>query len=142
MGKKAVNEELNLTPFIGLFAMLVVLLLVTAVWNRVYVFQTNTSASTASDSPQPDKKEVTLSLTILSDRVEMSEDEKGVTVMHEGDELNTSRIIATLADWRQRHPKKQDVVLNTDNRVPYYQLIELFDVLVGNDWPDVGVSTQ
>ncbi|MCB0341250.1 MAG: biopolymer transporter ExbD [Pseudobdellovibrionaceae bacterium] len=139
---KQVNEELNLTPFIGLFAMLVVLLLVTAVWNRVYVFQTNTSASTASDSSTPPKKEVTLSVTIMGDRLEMSEDEKGTTIMHQNDEVNKERFIATLGEWRQRYPEKKDVVLNTDNRVPYYQLIEVFDVLIGHDWPDVGVSTQ
>ena len=67
MAKKKVNVELNMTPFIGLFALLVVMLLLTAVWNHIAVLSTDTSATTASDSPtnDNDKKKASLHVTIL-----------------------------------------------------------------------------
>jgi biopolymer transport protein ExbD len=141
---KKVNVELNMTPFIGLFALLVVMLLLTAVWNRLFVLSTNTAATSASDSPPPpQKKEVSLSLTIMPNHIEMNEDQSSTNVPHAPDgSVDTMRMVQVLNQWRQRHPDKKDVILNTENSVHYQKLITVFDTLVDNDWPDVGVSTQ
>lgn len=145
---KKVNVDLNLTPFIGLFALLVVNLLLTAVWNHVAALSTNTASTSASSDPnpppeEPDKKKVSLKVTIMRDKVEMSEDEKIDEVPHlVGGKINNLIFIEKLKVWKQKYPKRNDVILNTENGVTYQMLITVFDTLVGNEWPDVGVSTQ
>ena len=143
MGKK-VNVELNMTPFIGLFAMLTVMLLLTAVWNRVAMLSTDTESTTSSDSPvqSPKSKKVKLSVTILRDRIEMAEDEKGRNIPFMEGKVDQMRFTAMLNDWKRRYPKRTDVILNTENSVTYNKLITVFDILVGNGFPDVGVNTQ
>lgn len=142
MSKNKVNVELNMTPFIGLFALLVVMLLLTAVWNHIAVLSTDTSATTASESPLNGNR-ANLNVTILSDRVEMSENEKAIDVSHiNGKEIDKMRMVQVLSQWKQKYPTRSDVVLNTENTVTYDQLIVVFDTLVGNEWPDVGVNTQ
>ncbi|MEO0335219.1 MAG: biopolymer transporter ExbD [Pseudomonadota bacterium] len=143
MARKAVNVELNMTPFIGLFALLVVNLLLTAVWNQVTALSTNTQNSTAaaeSDPPPPDQ--VTLTVTILQTAVEMAENSNGTKVPHAGDNVDADGIERTLASWREKYPKRRDVVLNTENGVSYKMLITTFDTLTGAGWYDVGVSSQ
>ena len=142
MSKKKVNVDLNMTPFIGLFALLVVMLLLTAVWNRLFVLSTDTGASTASSSPMPQKKQVQLSVTVLKNRLELNEDKKIISIPHQAGFVDKMRLVQYLHFWKKKYPKKTDVILNTENSVPYQQLISVFDTLVGNDWPDVGVSTQ
>ncbi len=144
MAKKKVNVELNMTPFIGLFALLVVMLLLTAVWNHIVVLSTDTSAATSSDSPSTkDQKSVSLHVTILFRGLEMSENEKPIHIPHvSGDQIDKMRLVQVLNQWKQRHPQKTDVILNTENSVTYKQLIVVFDTLAGNGWPDVGVNTQ
>lgn len=142
MGRKDVNVELNLTPFIGLFAMLVVMLLLTAVWNRVFTFSSNTSNVTAGDGMTETERQTQLSVTILVDQIEMAENQKATPVPHIQGRLDLGRVSQVLSQWRQKYPNKKDIILNTDNRIAYYQLIEVFDLLVGQDWPDVGVNTQ
>ena len=145
MPKKKVNIELNMTPFIGLFALLVVMLLLTAAWNHIAVLSTNTSSTTASDTPPPEdnEKKASLHVTILSDRLEMSENEKAINIPHVNtNEIDTMRLVQVLNQWKQKHPSRSDVILNTENTVTYSQLITVFDTLVGNAWPDIGVNTQ
>ena len=143
MAKKKVNVELNMTPFIGLFALLVVMLLLTAVWNNISALSTNTSTSTAADdSTPPPKDQVTLTVTILTKGVELAENSKGRMVPHIRGEVNKASFITALGSWRLKYPKRKDVVLNTENGVTYKMLITVFDTLIGEGWHDVGVSTQ
>lgn len=140
---KKVNVELNMTPFIGLFALLVVNLLLTAVWNHFNALATDTQNTTAASEPQPDnKKEVSLSVTIMQNAVEMMEDQKPTRVDHVNGSVDVQAFIVNLKKWKLKHPKKKDVVLNTENGVTYKMLITVFDTLIGEEFPDVGVSTQ
>lgn len=140
---RKVNAELNLTPFIGLFALLVCMLLMTAVWNQLAVLSTDTSSTTASDSESPQEPKVQLSVTILQNHLELAEDSEGIKIAHGAQgEINRDRLIEFLKNWKEKYPERSDVILNTENSVSYRQLISVFDTLVGNGWHDVGVSTQ
>lgn len=147
MGKKEVNVELMLTPCIDLFTMLVCLLLTTAVWNKINSLSTNTSNVTASDSDTPPEKEpekkVNLAITIMRGHIELAEDGRGIKISHlSSGDVDLERLKVELANLRTRYPERKDLILNTENQVPYNHLIRVFDTLVGNGWPDVGVNTQ
>lgn len=141
---KKVNVELNMTPFIGLFALLVVMLLLTAVWNRVAMLSTDTASTTSSDSPPPpnQKKQVKLNITLLKDRIEMAEDDKGTNIPYLNGDVDRMRLVTLINYWKKKYPDRTDIVLNTENSVTYQKLIEVFDILVGHGFPDVGVNTQ
>lgn len=141
---REVNEELNLTPFIGLFAMLVVLLLTTAVWNQIEALSTNASSTTSSDQPQPpQEKTVQLSVTILADRVQLAEDEKSSDIPHlPSGEPDIDQLKSRLELLRENYPEHKSIILNTDNQTPYRHMIAVFDMMMGAGWEEVGVSTQ
>lgn len=145
------NEELNLTPFIDLFSTLVVFLLLTAVWNQISSLSTNIENSTSSDTPPPLKKEVQLSVTLLENEVQMLEDKTAtkISYINNVDENNraiktidTQRMIQILQYWKQKYPNKKGITLNTQNNVSYGKMIQAFDTMVGQDFPEVGVNTQ
>ncbi len=139
---KKVNEELNLSPFIDLFSTLVVFLILTAVWNQLSSLSTNIESSTSSDSPPPPKKQVELAVTLLPTEVQMMEDKNIRKIANRGKELNMEEITRILIEWKRKYPKKNDVVLNTQNSIPYGNMIRVFDTMVGAEFPDVGVNTQ
>lgn len=144
MGGGGGQYELNLTPYIDLMSTLIVFLLMTAVWNQIAVLSSNTGATTASDQPSPpdNKPKISLSVTVLKDGLEMTENSTSQKVPHQGDSIDSMRMVAILSQWKQKYPDKNDVTLNTENSVTYKMLIQTFDALVGNQFPDVGVSTQ
>ena len=141
------GSDLNLTPFLDLFSTLICFLLLTAVWFQVEALSTNVdnvTSSNSSSSPQPEKK-VQLVVTLLQNEIQMSEDEKSNKIPVQLDQkglLNMDRVKQVLQDWRARYPDRKDVILNSENQVPYKHMITTFDTLVGEGWPDVGVNTQ
>jgi len=91
---------------------------------------------------QPQEKKVVLSITIFPDRVEFAEDEKTYPIISPSGEIDDSKLLLGIENWRTRFPDKKDIILNTQNDVQYRHLIKVFDTLVGNGFPDVGVNTQ
>ncbi len=145
MARKNTTEDLDLTPFIGLFAMLVILLIVTAAWNHLESFKTKTDSVTAAESTPPEdekKKQIKLSVLIQPKEINLKLDEDGQIYPFIVKDFDREEIKERLALWKQRYPKKKDVVLITDNSVDYGQMIEMMDLLVAGGFPDVGVSTQ
>ena len=141
------GDDLNLTPFLDLFSTLICFLLLTAVWFQVEALSTNVDNVSSSDSPPPpdQPKKVQLAVTILKNEIQMNEDEKATKLPLELDEkgnIRPDRLKQVLADWRQKYPDRKDVILNTENQIPYKYMITTFDTLVGEGWPDVGVNTQ
>ncbi|MCB0361931.1 MAG: biopolymer transporter ExbD [Bdellovibrionales bacterium] len=141
------EDELNLVPFIDLFSVLICFLLMTAVWMNIESLSTNASQTTSSDQdpPPPTEKPVSLSVTILGNEIQMSENERvrrlPLVTDKEG-RPQVDKIIEVLGEWRNSYPNKKEVTLNTDNRVLYQTMISVFDTLNGNGWTEVGVSTQ
>lgn len=140
MAKKKVNVELNMTPFIGLFALLVVMLLMTAVWNQISVLSTETSQSNSEGSS--DSNGVQLEVSLLEEAIEISENDKAKSIAFIDGKINREAFLSALSEWKQRYPSKSDVILNSANSAPYKHLIEVFDLIVESDFPDVGVNTQ
>lgn len=142
------GSDLNLTPFLDLFSTLICFLLLTAVWFQVEALSTNVDSVTSSDNSNPStppEKKVQLVVTILQNEIQMSEDEKSNKIPVQLDDkglLNMDRVKEVLQNWRTKYPDRKDVVLNTENQVPYKHMITTFDTLVGEGWPDVGVNTQ
>lgn len=134
--------DLNLTPYVDLMSTLIVFLLMTAVWNQISVLSTDTGGVTTSDSPSTDPNRVSLSLTVMPEYVELAENQTLTRITHLNGNIDRHRLGEFLKGWKTKYPNRTDVILNTENSVTYRMLISAFDELVGQDFPDVGVSTQ
>ena len=156
MGAGGGKDDLNLVPFIDLFSTLICFLIMTAVWNQIESLSTNVDNVSSSDSAaaaeDPNARKESLTVTLLADRVEMSENvTQGGRVLTEktykiptiaAGTIDQEKMQRVLDIWKNNYPNKQDVILNTENHIVYNQMIQTFDMLVGAGFPDVGVNTQ
>jgi biopolymer transport protein ExbD len=149
------KDELNLVPFIDLFSTLICFLIMTAVWNQIQSLTTNVDNVSSSDgaaaNEDPNAKKETLTVTLLTDHVEMSENvtqggkvltEKTYKIPTIGNQIDPEKMQRVIASWKTNYPNKKDVILNTENHIVYNQMIQTFDLLTGAGFPDVGVNTQ
>jgi biopolymer transport protein ExbD len=138
------DDNLNLTPFIDLFSTLICFLLMTAVWNTISALSTNVENSTSASEPQPEPKDkkVELSITLYQDKVQFMEATKPLDIPLLGANLDENKIIGQLRIWKAKYPDRKDIVLNSANNTAYGKMISLFDMIVGEDFPEVGVNTQ
>jgi biopolymer transport protein ExbD len=142
-GKRNVNVELNLVPFIDLLSTLICFLLMTAVWQQLASMSTNSSSTTTSENPAPaDPNRVDLSVSLLLDKLQATEGLKNINIPHVNGEPDYATLLRVLGDWKTRFPDRQDVVLHSDSQAPYKNLIKLMDTLAEAKFEDVGVNTN
>jgi biopolymer transport protein ExbD len=142
-GKKSVNADLNLVPFIDLLSTLIVFLLITAVWSQIGALSTNSASTTSSESSAPpDPNKVDLSVSLLLDHMMASEGKNNTRINHVSGEPDYAALVRLLDQWKQKYPERSDVVLHTDSQAPYKQLIKLMDTMVEAKFDDVGVNTN
>ncbi len=134
------SYDLNLTPYIDLMSVLIVFLLMTAVWNHLTALSTQTVISESEASTTKDT--VSLAMNVLSDRIVLTENTRDIIIPHQLGLIDQKALLTALHQWKVKYPHKTDVVLKSHNAIPYKMLIEAFDLLLGAQFPDVGISTQ
>lgn len=145
------SEDLDLTPFIGLFAMLVVLLLMTASWSKLYSFKTKFSKSMntlSSEQPKPQnkkkKKEVTLKIQIYSNAILFIEE--GAKTIRSKMKMNSSlskrQLSQKIKKWALKYGAEKQITIETISKLEYGSLIQIYDVVFGAGMETIAISTD
>ena len=154
-GKKALDGEINLVPFIDLLSCLISFLLISAVWTQVTslrVMQTG-GLSTESEPPPPDETTIDVRVT-LTDRgyilslagnpVEMPKanvekvDETGKTTTAMG--FDTKSLGEKLKLVKSQYPAQKAVTVAAEDAVSFDDLVGTIDSIVALDLPDISVT--
>lgn len=143
------GSEPNLTPFIDLFSVLICFLLMTAAWIQLesmpsYIEKATTSSEPNAEPPpqNPPEKKISLTVSVFKDKITLKENEREIEIGNIGNEFDKNRLKQEFSRWRMTYLEKKDVILNTDSLVTYGDMIEMYDLLVASDWPDVGINPQ
>lgn len=151
MARKKQNEDLDLTPFIGLFAMLVVLLLMTASWSKLYSFKTKFSKSVESltesePSRQEEKKKVTLKILAYKDRllfvISQGERKKVTKLRITPNQLQPEKLKTQILRWSRRYGPEKQITIESVADFQYGTLIEVYDHIFGAGMKVIAISTN
>ncbi len=149
MARKKQSDDLDLTPFIGLFAMLVVLLLVTASWSKLYSFKTKFSKSmesVAPDEPQKKKKEITLKIMAYRDKllfvVQKGEKKNTTTMRIAPNQLQPQTLKNRILRWSQSYGAEKQITIESVADFQYGTLIELYDHIFEAGMEVIAISTK
>lgn len=148
-GKKSVNVELNLVPFIDLMSCLTAFLLATAVWSKFAQINIQPKGKSRDTSAvvDPDEKLV-LSVLIQSDKiyVGVSRIDQFQEIPKKGDSHDWEKFTTTIAD----HKKSSNFADRTDLEiaaessatgvVKYDDVVRAMDIAVQAGFLDVGLS--
>src|SRR3954452_9532518 len=113
-GKKALDAEINLVPFIDLLSCCISFLLITAVWTqlaRMDVSQKGQGAagSTEEKSPEPTG---TVTLFVNADGYQFAKSTGETTdIPNKGDEYDYSKLADVLKDAKTAYPDKNDIAI-------------------------------
>jgi len=143
-GKKTVNSEIPLIPFIDLLLCCVMFLLVTAVWNQLAQLEINQQQpGQAEESPiEPPEERVKLFLQInasgyvLADTVGTSEEIPMAGSEYDREQLNTK-----LQARKRNEPNREDIIVAPDDGVRYEDVIHAMDEAVAV-FPQISIQPQ
>ena len=142
-GKKPVDFQLNLVPFIDLLSVLISFLLITAVWTQIARIEVRQQPNLpAEDVPQEEEKEE-LKLTVLIKASGYTVSKKSLVVkeIEKSDAGYDSEALAeVLKGVRDQHPDNHDVIITSEDKVPYEELIRVMDLCLANQLEGISVS--
>ena len=144
-GKKSVNSEIPLIPFIDLLLCCVMFLLVTAVWNQLAQLEINQQQPGQPDeSPiQEQEERVKLILQINSSGYVLG-DTAGVshTIPLAGESYDRGELRTKLDERKRTEPNREDIILAPDDGVRYEDVIHAMDEAVGAGFPQLSIQPQ
>ena len=132
-GKKSVDAEIPLIPFIDLLLCCVMFLLVTAVWNKLARIDANQQqpGRDAQIDP-PDEEHIRLFLQVKSTGYVISAtDGTNIDIPKNGDQYDLEQLREKLHDRREQEPNRRDLVVAPEDGVIYADVIAAMDLVVG-----------
>jgi biopolymer transport protein ExbD len=143
-GKKSVDAQLNLVPFIDLLSVLISFLLMSAVWNQVAKIEVKQSPTLPSDEPPPEEEEEKLNLNVIIKSTGYSVTKKGGEVIEEIEkkdgEYDAEALTEVLKEVVVKNPDNEEVTVTSEDNIPYQELITVMDVCIANDLGAISVS--
>ena len=148
-GKKSVNVELNIVPFIDLMSCLTAFLLVTAVWVNIAQINIQPKGKNRdTQQVQQDDETVTLSVLVQSDRiwVGLSRVNEFQEIPKKGDLQDWEKLETTLKEHKASafFADRSNIEVAGESTsqapVPYQDVIQTMDVAIKVGFIDVGLT--
>lgn len=140
-GKKSVDSEIPLVPFIDLLLCCIMFLLVTAVWNQMSTMEANLASPGSDGMDTVETPDTPLTVRVGHDGyVVTTEIGDEVTIPKNGDVYDVTAFREHLSARRRLDPNQHLAVVTADDGVSYSNVIDAMDALTGSGFPDVTMS--
>lgn len=143
-GKKTVDFQLNLVPFIDLLSVLISFLLMTAVWTQVAkidVKQTPNQPSEDDPPPEPEEEKLNLAVLVTSTGYKITaRNVEPIEIAMKGEMYDRESLAKELQKIRAAHPDNEDVQVTCEDKVNYQELITVMDVALENNLKGISVA--
>jgi biopolymer transport protein ExbD len=142
-GKKPVDSELNLVPYIDLLTCMVTFLLITAVWTQLARIDV-TQKGQAQSAEQTDEKppETRLVVVINEDGFLIAGGAAGdqKPIKKKEGKYDYDTLSAILKEVKKTYPDKRDVHIASDDGIQYQFVIQTMDTALTAQFPDIALT--
>ncbi len=146
-GKKSLDAEIPLVPFIDLLLCCIMFLLATAVWNqlaRLAANQKQPGTPQTVDQPPPEKVKLIVQLRknghVLASTDGANSEEVPKVGSGEAANYDLVKLAQQLDQRRQQDPERHDITVSPEDGVLYKDVIKIMDLVVGKDFRDVDLN--
>ncbi|HEY3351693.1 MAG TPA: biopolymer transporter ExbD [Polyangia bacterium] len=142
-GRKALDSDLNLVPYIDLLTCMVTFLLITAVWTqRARVDVAPKTESTIVDGAPPPSAATRLVVIVSEDGFLVGGAAAGTqrTLPKRAGRYDHDTLLAVLRQVKRSFPQKQDLQIGADDAIPYESVVRTMDTALSAAFADVSVT--
>jgi len=141
-GKKSVDQEIPLIPFIDLLFCCIMFLLATAVWNQLARLNANQRApgqASTQESPPPEERVKLILQVQNSGYVLASTAGDSLTIAKNGDSYDYEQLRTKLDERKRLEPNRRDIIVAPEDGVLYQEVVKAMDMVV-RDFPEMTLS--
>lgn len=136
-GKKPLNAELNLVPYINLLTCMVAFLLITAVWTQVAQLHTTRPGPGGEETPPPAAK---LSLVVGQDTINVLVNQEREIVPNQKGEPDWKALSALLKKTKAHYPDMDNAQIASADDILFDRLAGVMDVTLAAGFSGVSLE--
>jgi biopolymer transport protein ExbD len=139
-GKKSVNADLNLVPYIDLLTCLVSFLLITAVWTQLARLSVQQKGQgQAGEQDQPPKPELKIVVVVNDEGFNLVANQDQQPIPKKGTEYDYSKLGEELKKLKDAHPDKTDIQVASEEKIKFDILVRTMDAAMTQRFPDISL---
>jgi len=140
-GKRKVDVNIELVPFIDMLAMMITFLMMTAVWTQLGKIQVSQAAMGGSESSTPPRPTLQLNLTMTerSYLLLVGSEMKEIPKTPDGS-FDTAKLVEELKAVKKDYPDHRSITIAAEDGILYQHLVLTVDKCIEAGFPDVSVT--
>ncbi len=139
-GKKSVNADLNLVPYIDLLTCMVSFLLITAVWSQLARLEAHQKGQgqAGSDEAPPEKK-LKLVVVVNEEGFNVVADADQQPLPKKGTDYDYEKLGTELKKLKEANPDKTDIQVASEDQIKFEILVKTMDTALTARFPDISL---
>jgi len=138
-GKRPLDAEINLVPFIDLLTCCISFLLISAVWTQIAKIDVKPTPN-ISGAEHNDEPALKLTVHVRGTGYYLIINANIVEMPKAGDEYPVKMLEDKLKGLRTEYPEVTDITVMADDNVQYKQLVQVMDVCLKYQFNGISVS--
>jgi biopolymer transport protein TolR len=138
-GKKPLNAELNLVPYIDLLTCMVAFLLITAVWTQMARLQASQKGQGQAGEEVPPEQQVNIVVVVNQDGYNLVVGQDQTPIPKKADQYDVEKLGAELKKVKDAHPDKNDVKVASEDQIKFDTLVRTMDTVLTARFPDISL---
>ena len=138
-GKKPLNADLNLVPYIDLLTCMVAFLLITAVWSQLARLNVHQKGQGQAGEDTPPEKVFKLIVLVNGEGFNLVADQDQQPIPKKGDSYDFEKLADELKKIKDSHPDKTDIQVASEDTIKFETLVRTMDAAMTARFPDVSL---
>ena len=139
-GKKSVNADLNLVPYIDLLTCMVAFLLITAVWSQLARLEAHQKGQGQAGEDTPPEKVFKLVVLVNDSGYNVVADQDQQPIPKKGDgSYDIEKLGDELKKIKDTHADKTDIQVASDDSIKFEVLVKTMDAALTARFPDISL---
>ena len=138
-GKKPLNADLNLVPYIDLLTCMVAFLLITAVWSQLARLEAHQKGQGQAGEDTPPEKIVKLVVVVNGEGYNLVAGDDQQPIPKRGDAYDYEKLATELKKFKDTHPDKTDIQVASEDAIKFEVLVRTMDTGLTARFPDISL---
>lgn len=138
-GKKPLNAELNLVPYIDLLTCMVAFLLITAVWTQLARLQVQQKGQGAMGEDTPPVPTLKIVVVVNEEGFNLVVNQDQTPLPKKGTEYDYERLGVELKKIKDANPDKNDLQVASEDQIKFEVLVRAMDSALAARFPDISL---
>ena len=138
-GKKPLNADLNLVPYIDLLTCMVAFLLITAVWSQLARLNVHQKGQGQAGEDTPPEKVFKLIVLVNGEGFNLVAGDDQQPLPKRGDTYEHEKLGTELKKFKDTHPDKTDIQVASEDAIKFEVLIRTMDTGLTARFPDLSL---